>query len=132
MSDSILTSTKKVCNIGEDYTVFDQDFIMYINTVLSTLNQLGIGPVDGFVIENDTQTWTDFLGADKRMNQAKTYVHLRVRMLFDPPTTSYHIQAIQEQIKELEWRLNVVREGDAWVDPDPVLVSDIDYPLEGW
>lgn len=121
MTDSILTSVKKICGVSDDYTVFDQDFIMNINSALGTLNQLGIGPPLGFAIDDATATWTDFLGDDVRMNPMKTYVCLRVRLLFDPPTTSYLIEALNKQILELEWRLNVYREGTAWVDPNPVV-----------
>lgn len=119
MSDSILTSTKKILGIAEDYTAFDVDVLMHINTVFSTLNQLGIGPVDGFMIEDATPTWDTFVGTDPRLNSVKSYVYLRVRMLFDPPATSYLIAAMKEQYEELEWRLNVYREGTAWVDPNP-------------
>lgn len=119
MSDSILESTKKVLNLSTDYDVFDQDVIMHINSALGTLNQLGIGPSQGFMIENDNATWTAFLEGDLRLNSVKTYVYLRVRLLFDPPGTSFAIAAIQDQIKELEWRLNAQRESDKWVSPAP-------------
>jgi hypothetical protein len=117
VSDSILTSTKKVLNLSNGYTPFDADIIMFINTALSTLNQLGVGPDDGFMIEDDTATWETFLGSDPRLNHIKTYVYLRVRLLFDPPTTGYMIEAVEKQIKELEWRLNVQREDVKWTDP---------------
>lgn len=117
MIESILLSTKKILGIDADYTAFDVDIITHINSAFSTLNQLGIGPVDGFFIYDDVETWDLFLGDDPRMNAVKTYVYLRVRLLFDPPTTSYLITSLDEQRKELEWRLNVVREGD-------------EYPLE--
>jgi hypothetical protein len=125
VSDSILNSVKKILGIAEDYTAFDVDILMHINTVFATLNQVGVGPVEGFMIEDDTSTWDAFLGTDLRRNNVKTYVYLRVRMLFDPPATSYLIDALKEQYKELEWRLNVYREETAWVDPDPgELVED--------
>ena len=117
MSDSILTSTKKVLGIEELYTAFDVDILMHINSVFSTLHQLGIGPVDGFFIEDATPTWTTFLGTDPRLNSVKTYVYLKVRILFDPPGTSYLIDSLRNQAEELEWRLNVVRETDDYVDP---------------
>jgi hypothetical protein len=117
VSDSILNSTKKVLNLAEDYDVFDPDVIMHINGVFSTLNQLGVGPAEGFMIEDDAPTWDAFLGDDPRLNHVRTYVYLRVRMLFDPPTTGYAVDALKEQIKELEWRLNVQREDVQWVDP---------------
>ena len=117
MSDSILNSTKHILGLAEDYNVFDPDVIIHINSVLSIITQLGIGPQDGFMIEDATATWEDFLGADKRMNAVKTLVYLRVRLLFDPPTTSYLINSMNEQCHELEWRLNVTREGEKWTDP---------------
>ncbi|WNM72391.1 hypothetical protein SEA_MOSSY_12 [Gordonia phage Mossy] len=111
MSESILTSTKKILGIAEDYDVFDMDIILHINGVLSTLNQLGLGPEEGFMIQDDSEEWGDLLEDDMRLNSIKTYVYLKVRLLFDPPATSFVISAMNEQIKELEWRLNVYREG---------------------
>lgn len=119
METSILTSTKKILGIASNYTVFDQDIITHINTAFSTLTQLGIGPPPGFMIEDATPEWADFLGTDLPLNSVKTYVFLKTRMLFDPPQTSYMIAAMNEQIRELEWRLNTHREETAWVDPDP-------------
>lgn len=120
---SILDSTKKALGIAADYNVFDPDILMHINGVFTTLEQLGIGPVGGFAIEDKEPTWDAYLEGDLRLNSVKTYVYLRVRLLFDPPATSFAINAIQEQIKELEWRLNVKREEEDWVDPNPI-VSD--------
>lgn len=110
MTDSILDSTKKALQLGAEYDPFDPDIIMHINTVFSTLTQLGIGPDEGFMIESDFETWDTILGGDIRLNFVKTYVYLRVRLLFDPPSTSYHINAITEQIKEFEWRISEHRE----------------------
>lgn len=122
MTDSILDSIKKVLGILPDYLVFDQDVIMHTNSAFSTLNQLGIGPELGFTIENKDPVWADFIGTDKRLSSVKTYVYLRVRLLFDPPQTSYLIQSMNEQLRELEWRLNVKHEDEHWVDPDPTPV----------
>lgn len=119
--DSILDSVKKVLGVDPTYTVFDTDIIMHINSALSVITQLGIGPAQGYMIEDDTSTWTSFLGSDVRLNPVKTVVYLRVRMLFDPPQTSYLVTALEKQIQELEWRLNVHRESAAWVDPNPVV-----------
>ena len=121
MEQSILKSTKKILGIAEDYTVFDLDIITHINSAFSTLTQLGVGPVEGFIIEDDTALWTDFIDVDVdfQWNSVKSYVFLRVRMLFDPPQTSYLISASERQIQELEWRLNVHREETDWVDPNP-------------
>ena len=123
MNPSILISVKKTLNLADDYTVFDQDVIMHINSVFSTINDLGVGPFNGFQIEDKLALWDTFLQGDLRMNDIKTYVYLRVRMLFDPPTTGYHVTAMQEQIKELEWRINVRRESEQWTDPNPEMVS---------
>lgn len=122
--DSILKSTKKVLGIEDTYTAFDVDIVMHINSVFSTLEQLGIGPVGGFYIEDATPTWSAFLGTDPRLSSVKTYVYLRVRMLFDPPGTSYLIDSLEKQARELEWRLNTRREETEWVDPDPLVVTE--------
>ena len=106
METSILTSTKKILGIAEDYTVFYLDIITHINTAFSTLTQLGVGQPEGFMIEDETAVWTDFIADDMQYNSVKTYVYLRTRLLFDPPSTSYLITAYNDQIKELEWRLN--------------------------
>ena len=127
MTDSILNSTKKVLGIAEDYAEFDLDIVLHINSVFSTLRQLGIGPAEGFMIEDDDITWDSFLRGDKRFNAIKTYVYLRVRLLFDPPISSFAVTAMQEQIKELEWRLNVDREYIIRGSID--VESDVDVPL---
>jgi hypothetical protein len=124
MESSILNSTKKVLGIAEDYAAFDEDIIMHINTAFSTLAQLGVGPAEGFMIEDDTAVWADFIATDFQFNSVKSYIFLRVRLLFDPPTTSYLLSAYEKQIEELEWRLNVHREEDQWVDPNPVIVDE--------
>lgn len=119
MTESILDSTKKNLGIAQTDTTFDVDIIMHINSVFSTLEQLGVGPAGGFAIVDETALWSDFLGTDHRLNQVKTYMYLRVRLIFDPPQSSYAITAMQEQIKEHEWRLNVIMEATLWTDPDP-------------
>ena len=124
MADSILNSTKKILGLEADYSAFDLDILMHINTVFTTLNQIGIGPDNGFAIEDAVTTWDDFLNGDLRLNSVKTYIYLRVRMLFDPPTTSYLISAMKEQVTELEWRLNVQRESESWTDPNPPLILE--------
>lgn len=119
MSDSILTSTKKILGIEEAYEAFDLDILTHINSVFGTLDQLGVGPAGGFMIEDKTATWTELLGSSPRYNAVKTYVYLRVRLLFDPPQTGYAVEAVEKQIQEHEWRLNVNRETTDWEDPDP-------------
>ena len=103
--NSILTSIKKLLGITESCTDFDTDIIIHINTVLMTLNQLGIG-TEGFQIEDKNAVWSEFVESNK-LAATKSYVHLRVKLLFDPPLNSAIIEAIKESIKELEWRLNV-------------------------
>lgn len=128
MSDSILTSTKKILGIADDYDVFDLDIIMHINAAIATLTQIGVGPSEGFFIEDASTTWEAFLGTDPQLNSAKQYVFLRVRVLFDPPQTSYLVEAFNQQIQQHEWRLNVYKESTIWTDPDP----DPTPPEGGW
>lgn len=104
--ESILTSIKKLLGITEDYEAFDTDIIIHINSALMVMNQLGIG-VKGFVIDSAADTWEDFLGSTENVDAVKTVVYLRVRLAFDPPANSFVTSAIQEMIKEYEWRLNV-------------------------
>lgn len=112
VTDSILLTVKKMLGIAEEYLAFDIDLIVNINSVFLTLNQLGIGPTVPFRIEGTDETWTDFLG-DQRNKVAgvETYVYLKTRLLFDPPTNSFLVDAMQKQCDELEWRLNIQVEG---------------------
>lgn len=114
MATSILTSVKKALGIAELYTPFDADILLHTNSVLSNLNQIGVGPVDGFQIEDSAATWEDFLGDDPRLNNVKTYVYGKVRLIFDPPATSFAIQAMENVNKELETRIYIAREVEKW------------------
>lgn len=105
MEDSILKSVKKSLGISPDDKSFDEDVLMHINSTFSVLQQLGIGPPEGFQIEDKTTDWSEFLGADKRLNMVKTYMHQKVRLVFDPPATGYLVEAAKEQILETEVRL---------------------------
>lgn len=105
--DSILTSIKKLLGIMEDYTEFDVDIIIYINSALSILNQLGVGPAEGFTIRDKTATWDQYISDRSKIEFVKTYVYMKVRLIFDPPGSSALVTAMQEQVKELEFRLNV-------------------------
>lgn len=106
--ESILTSVKKIIGIEEAYEQFDADIIMHINTFLLTLKQIGIGPVEGFQIDSSAQTWEDFLGDKlKDFIEVKTYVALRVRLIFDPPASATTVEVIKETIKELEYRMYI-------------------------
>lgn len=128
MEDSILKSTKKILGLAADYTPFDLDVITHINTAFSTLYQLGVGPATGFAIEDDTKTWADFISGDiSIVNACKTYVYLRVRLLFDPPTTSFTLSSMKEQLQEYEFRISVLREDASWIDPSPNEEVIVDY-----
>jgi len=116
VAQSILNSVKKMLNIGESDTSFDLDIIIHINSAFSTLHQIGIGPDEGFMIEDASATWQSFT-TNRLLNSVKTYMYAQVRLDFDPPNTSFGIEAMERHIRELIWRINVVREGYAWQDP---------------
>lgn len=119
--DSILTSIKQQLGIVEDYDAFDNELIIHINSVLRILNQMGVGKT-GFNISDSSSTWSDFLGAyEKDLSDVKTYVYLKVRTIWDPPTVGSHVTAMENMIKELEWRINVQ------IDP-----LDYDWSNEGF
>ena len=112
MVSSILTSIKKLLGGMEaDYTHFDSEIIMYINSAFMSLTQLGVGPADGFQITDATTNWDDFVANRLDLGGIKTYIYLKVKLMFDPPQAGVVIAAIQDQIKELEWRLNVQVDG---------------------
>lgn len=106
MDDSILRRVKHACMLDPICaSQFDSDLIMYINNAFMTLHQLGIGPKEGFRIESNNETWGDYVGDRIDLESIKTYVCLKVKLLFDPPSNSFLLNAINEQLKELEWRL---------------------------
>ena len=108
--ESILTSIKKLLGIDEEYTQFNSDIIMHINSVFLNLTQLGVGPSEGFLIEDDTATWDDFIGDSNQLQAVMSYVYLKVKLLFDPPLSSSVTESMNRMISELEWRLNVAVE----------------------
>mgnify|MGYP001485557577 CR=1 FL=1 len=123
--ESILTSVKKVLGIPEYYEHFDQDILLHLNSVMSILHQLGVGPENGFVVEDDSTKWSDLFDGDidtNKMMYVKSYVCLRVRLLFDPPASSGAIDAMERQMRELEWRITVTR--DPRDDSEEVTVND--------
>ena len=120
LEQSILKGTKKKLGLDENYDAFDHDVIDYINSAFFRLNQLGIGPREGFMIDSDEEEWADFdtVGLNLTvLNAVKTYINLKVRLLFDPPGTSYHINAIEEQLTELEHTLLTERDLVLWNAP---------------
>ena len=106
--ESILTSIKKLLGITEEYTHFDQDLIIHINSVFSILAQLGVGPADGFFIQDENTVWSDFIGSVKTVELVKSYTYLKVKLLFDPPTSSAVIESANRIIGELEWRITTI------------------------
>lgn len=132
MADSILDSVKKVCSLAPSYTAFDDVILLHINSVFATLNQLGIGPDAGFMIEDNSTTWDAFVGTDQNQNNIKTYMGLRVRMLFDPPANPAVIEAQSKQIQEFEWRISTKREGVSWTDPNPAPTVPGDPEMWNW
>lgn len=117
---SILTSIKKLLGPEEADTSFDIDIIIGINSALMVLNQLGVGPKDGFVITDKTQTWEEFLGESKILEGVKTYVYLKTKLDFDPPSSAGAMDAMDRRIKEWEYRLVTMIE----TQPVPVVVPE--------
>lgn len=110
MTESILTSIKKLLGIAEEYDQFDTDIIIHINSVFMILTQLGVGPSEGFSIKDKTEIWNDFISDDKKLESVKSYVYMKVRLLFDPPISSAVMDCMNRMVSELEWRLNVSSE----------------------
>lgn len=111
MENSILTDVKRLLGLVEEDTNFDADIIIHINTAFTILTQLGVGPTDGFYISDKSAQWKDFLSDNNKFNSVITYVYLKVRMVFDPPQTSFLIESINRNIEQLEWRLVAQAEG---------------------
>lgn len=110
--DSILISTRVYCGIVREVDVFDDRLIPLINSAFATLYQLGLGDVEGFEIEDETAKWSDVLHGKKLLNLVKSYVHMYVQLVFDPPNNSFATESVKERLKEYEWRINVI------LDPD--------------
>ena len=108
--DNILSSIKKLLGIPTEETAFDSDIIMHINSVFMILNQLGIGPSDGFTISDDYALWSDFIPDGQNLELVKSYMYMKVRLIFDPPSSSAVLSAMEKSISEFEWRLNVQAE----------------------
>lgn len=110
MSDSILVTIKKMLGLEDAYTPFDTDVMIFINAALMNLTQLGVGPKEGFTISDYDTKWSDFLTNEVKLGAVKTYVYLKVKMAFDPPTNSFVMDAMKQQAEEIGWRLNVQAE----------------------
>ena len=117
--DSILTSIKKLLGITAEYKQFDPDLIIHINSVFLILKQIGIGPEQGFSISGEYETWKQFLPeGSENFEAVKSYMHIKVKLLFDPPTSSAVMEAMNRMASEYEWRLNVEAESA------PVIVGE--------
>ena len=110
MEASILTSTKLVCGLTEAETAFDFDILTGINAAFANLKQFGVGPAAGFVVEDSQAEWTDFVDANVDISHVKNYIFLKTRVMFDPPPLSFHLDAMNNQIKEMEFRIQTDRE----------------------
>lgn len=118
MEDSILKTIKEILGVSDDYDVFDLTIIIHINSVFSILSQLGVGPAESFYIEDESTTWDEFF-SESDLNLIRSYIYLKVKMLFDPPTTSFLLDAMNKQISEFESRISIQREWN--LDPvDPM------------
>jgi hypothetical protein len=108
---SILQTVKKMIGIQPDYEIFDADLIVDINAAFMTLQQLGVGPKEGFMISGEDEEWTDFDPSGTLLNAVTQYVFLKTKLVFDPPATSFVLESYNKLIQELEWRMNVHAEG---------------------
>lgn len=111
MNESIFLTVKKFIGFEEDYNAFDSDLLIFINSALSILAQLGVGPANGFKITGASEQWSDFIDESANLEFVKEYIGLKAKKIFDPPASSAVMQAIEERIKELEWRINVEVDG---------------------
>ena len=102
---SILATIKKMLGLDLSYDAFDTDIIVFLNSAFMKLQQIGVGPVQGFVLTDNSQNWSDFIPSDKMLEAVKTYLYLSVKIVFDPPTNSYVMDAMKTEKEELEWRL---------------------------
>lgn len=124
VKDSILYSIKKLLGINPMDVSFDDEIVMDINTAIASLIQLGVGPqTGGYVISGSSNLWTEFLGTDKRLEPAKTYIYMKVKLMFDPPPQSSVIESIQKQIDEFEYRVYITKDNDR-IDEQALLNAD--------
>lgn len=118
MDNSILNSIKKMLGLTEEYEHFDMDLIMHINSVFMILNQIGVGPPKGFSITDACATWDDYLPNNPNIQAVKSYMYMKVKLMFDPPLSSAALDSINRMISELEWRINVMAEAGELVNKE--------------
>lgn len=104
-SDSILNTIKKMLGVDADYTAYDVDIIVNINSSLATLSQLGAGPSGGFQIDSKDDEWSDYFTDIIERSSSITFVYLKAKIVFDPPASSTVLEAYQRSIDELSWRI---------------------------
>lgn len=126
MTESILDNVKAVCNLEPDYDEFDDSIILFINGELAVLNQIGIGPATGFMIEDSLAVWDDLLEGETRLNMVKTYLSLKVKLAFDPPATGPLVAAMEKTCDMFFWRIREYREERSWTPPPATPISSID------
>ena len=107
MDESIFESIKSLLGPDASYDVFDQDILIHINSAISVLTQLGVGPSTGFIVTGPEETWRDFIGNDNALQMIKSYIYMKVKIAFDPPANGSVLSAYQDACKEYEWRINV-------------------------
>ncbi len=118
--ESILTSIKKLLGIAEEYTHFDADLIMHINSVFSILTQIGVGPAEGFSIKDESSVWSDFVPEKSKWELIKSYMYMKVKLLFDPPLNSAVIESANRIISELEWRILVAADSEKTIEEEEI------------
>lgn len=122
MNESILSTVKKLLGVTDDYDYFDQDLLIHINSALMSLSQIGVCPSQDFYTLDKDTTWSEYLGYDYQENidfgSIKSYIYLKVKLLFDPPQNSFTIEAINKMITEMEWRIYIVSENKNGGDGD--------------
>lgn len=116
VENSILDTTKKALGVDSEYTRFDPEIIMHINSVFTTLQQLGVGPAAGYMIEGQNNLWSEFISNPYTMNSVKTLMAFKVRLAWDPPGVASVLASMERQVQELEWRLNVAND-TTWTHP---------------
>lgn len=112
MQESILLTIKQMLGIPSEYSVFDEELAVYINTVIAALRQLGVGPENGFAITGENESWEDYIGDTSMYENVKAYIYLKVRMMFDPPSSSFVLDAFKSQAAEIEWRIYIQADED--------------------
>src|SRR3954452_7322057 len=135
MEQSILKSTKKILGVSPDDDSFDLDIMTHINSAFSNLHDLGVGSPLGFVVEDDTANWNNLFEKPEEQKSMlayiRSYIYLRVRLLFDPPGTSFLLDSINKQIEELEWRISVKREEEKWIETSELVVDEFEGTVQG-